>query len=307
MGVEAARLALRSAPGAVPSAIWFATATPPYLDKTNAATIHAALRQATGVAAFDFGGALRSGTGALSAALSGAGTGSVLVVGADLRDGQPTSSDEAAGGDGAAAVLVADDSEEAPVIAEYLGGASVTDEFLDRWRSPGERRSRTWEERFGETRYLPLAAEAWEAGLKAAGVVGRRGRAGSRHRHARARRPVRRRTPGHQGRRPRRRPRLGGRPVRHGPSAARPGLDARGGRSRRGRRCPGTGRRGGRPLLPHDVGPRRLVGAGPPQPAAGRGRGASLRKVPRLAGHGRPRAAETPRTRAGVLRRRLAQ
>src|SRR5664280_3551095 len=67
MGVEAARLALRPVPGAGPDAIWFATATPAYLDKTNATTIHAALRQAAHVAAFDFGGALRSGTGALAA------------------------------------------------------------------------------------------------------------------------------------------------------------------------------------------------------------------------------------------------
>jgi hydroxymethylglutaryl-CoA synthase len=170
IGVEAARLARRSAPDVVPSAIWFATTTPPYLDKTNAATIHAALRQPSGVGAFDFGGALRSGIGALSAALGGDGAGTVLVVAADLRDGLPTSADESGGGDGAAVVLVSDDEGGSPLIAEYLGRASVTDEFLDRWRAPGERRSRTWEERFGETRYVPLATEAWEAGLKAAGL-----------------------------------------------------------------------------------------------------------------------------------------
>ncbi|HEX4081652.1 MAG TPA: hydroxymethylglutaryl-CoA synthase, partial [Acidimicrobiales bacterium] len=34
MGVEAGRLALRSRPGATPDAVWFATATPAYLDKT---------------------------------------------------------------------------------------------------------------------------------------------------------------------------------------------------------------------------------------------------------------------------------
>jgi hydroxymethylglutaryl-CoA synthase len=171
MGVEAARLARRAAPDADPAAIWFATATPAYLDKTNAATIHAALRQPAGVGAFDFGGSIRSGVGALRAALAGAGAGTVLVVAADRRDGLPTSSDESAGGDGAAAAVVADDEPGRPVIAEYLGGASVTDEFLDRWRAPGERRSRTWEERFGETRYVPLAGDAWEAGLKVAGVA----------------------------------------------------------------------------------------------------------------------------------------
>ena len=171
MGVEAARLALRSAPGAAPEAIWFSTATPAYLDKTNATAIHAALRQPSHVAAFDFGGALRSGSGALRSSLGAAGTGTTLVVLADLRDGLPTSADESAGGDGAAAILVGDDTPGAPVIAEYLGGASVSDEFLDRWRTAGDRRSKVWEERFGETRYVPLGAEAWESALKSAGLT----------------------------------------------------------------------------------------------------------------------------------------
>jgi hydroxymethylglutaryl-CoA synthase len=171
MGVEAARLALRAAPGSAPSAVWFATATPAYLDKTNATTVHAALRLPAHVPAFDFGGAVRSGPGALRTALGAGGSGTTLVVVADLRDGLATSADESAGGDAAAAVVVGDDGPGTPVIAEYLGGASVSDEFLDRWRTAGDRRSRTWEERFGETRYVPLGSDAWRAGLEAAGVT----------------------------------------------------------------------------------------------------------------------------------------
>jgi len=171
MGVEAARLALRSAPAAAPGSLWFATATPAYLDKTNAAAIHAALRQPAEVPAYDFGGALRSGAGALHSALVAAGSGTTLVVLADQRDGLPTSADESAGGDGAAAVVVGDDGPGTPVIAEFLGGASVTDEFLDRWRTPGDRRSKTWEERFGETRYVPLGEQAWDGALKSSGVT----------------------------------------------------------------------------------------------------------------------------------------
>jgi 3-hydroxy-3-methylglutaryl CoA synthase/uncharacterized OB-fold protein len=169
MGVEAARLALRSAPGSAPDAIWFSTATPAYLDKSNAAAVHAALRQPSHVAAYDFGGSLRSGAGALRSSLAGQGT--TVVVLADLRDGLPTSTDESVGGDGAAAVVVADDAPGTPVIAELLGGASVSDEFLDRWRTPGDRRSKIWEERFGETRYVPLGAEAWESALKTVGIT----------------------------------------------------------------------------------------------------------------------------------------
>ena len=42
--------------------------------------------------------------------------------------------------------------------------------FLERWRIPGARRSRVWEERFGEVAYAPLVKQAWADALDAAGV-----------------------------------------------------------------------------------------------------------------------------------------
>jgi hydroxymethylglutaryl-CoA synthase len=165
IGVEAARLALRAAPAVHPTSLWFATVAPAYLDKTNAATIHAALRLDGDVLAADFGGAIRSGVGALVAALHGGEP--TLVVTADVRDGLPTSSDEAAGGDAGAAILVGSDSD-GPLLATLVGEGHATEEFLDRWRIPGERRSKVWEERFGETKYVPLGEQAWNAALKAA-------------------------------------------------------------------------------------------------------------------------------------------
>jgi 3-hydroxy-3-methylglutaryl CoA synthase/uncharacterized OB-fold protein len=165
MAVEAGRLALRSTGEAEPEALWFATVAPAYLDKTNATAIHAALRLDSAVPALDFGGAIRSGVGALTTGLDG--TKPVLVVMADQRDGLPTSADEAAGGDAAAAVLVGSDAD-GPVIAELLGAAGASDEFVDRWRTPGDRRSKVWEERFGEKKYVPLVEQAWNAALKAA-------------------------------------------------------------------------------------------------------------------------------------------
>lgn len=166
MGFEAARLALRGAPaGAAPSALWFSTVAPAYLDKTNATAIHAALRLDQNIPAFDLGGATRSAVGALRIALAGAGT--VLVVAADVRTGLPGSADESAGGDGAAALLVGD-AQAGPLLAEHVGQGSATDEFLDRWRTPGEPRSKVWEERFGETRYVALGETAWQEALKSA-------------------------------------------------------------------------------------------------------------------------------------------
>ncbi len=167
MGVEAGRVALANAPdGLEPEALWFATVAPAYLDKTNATTIHAALRLTSDIA-LDFGGAARSAVGALKTAL--AGNGSMMLVTSDLRTGQPGGSDEANGGDGAAALIVGSDSD-GPVIAEYLGGASTTEEFIERWRVPGEDASGVWEERFGEIQYAPLVESAWKRGLDAAGV-----------------------------------------------------------------------------------------------------------------------------------------
>jgi hydroxymethylglutaryl-CoA synthase len=167
MGVEAARLAVRSAGAVEPTALWFATADPAYLEKTNATTIHAALRLDREIPALDTGGAVRSGVGSLRAALEH--DGAVLVVSSDRRGGLPTSADEAGGGDGAAAFLVGDDSA-GRVIAEYLGAGAATEEFIDRWREPGDPTIKQWEERFGETKYLPLGEEAWNAALKAAQV-----------------------------------------------------------------------------------------------------------------------------------------
>jgi hydroxymethylglutaryl-CoA synthase len=166
MGAAAARRALGD--GRLrPRSLWFATAAPTYLDKTNATALHAALRLDRDVAAYDVLGSVRSAFGAISAGLTGATPG--LVVTSDVRFGLPGGSEESTAGDGAAAVLLGDDST-APVLAEVIGRTSLTEEFVDRWRAPGMPTSQLWEERFGETRYVPLAAEALKALLGEAGL-----------------------------------------------------------------------------------------------------------------------------------------
>src|SRR4029453_16589544 len=89
-----------------------------------------------------------------------------------IRTGLPGGGDEREGGDGAAAFLFADDAPDARVVAEPIGAASATAEFLDRWRLPGDPSSRQWEERFGEHAYVPLAESAIASALKQAGVTG---------------------------------------------------------------------------------------------------------------------------------------
>ena len=166
MGVEASRAALAAVDAASLASLWFATTAPAYLDKTNANAIHAALNLDPGAFAVDLGGAVRGGVGALRAAASA--TGAALAVLADVRGGLPASADEREGGD-AAVAFVMDSGDD--VIAEFVGMGSATDEFLDRWRIPGEQHSRVWEERFGEQAYLPLLELALADALKQAGLA----------------------------------------------------------------------------------------------------------------------------------------
>jgi hydroxymethylglutaryl-CoA synthase len=166
MAVEAGRNVLR-ARGPAPAVVWLATTTPAYLDKTNATAVHAALRLDRSAAAYDAIGSVRSASGALRSALDGSGT--TLVIGSDVRTGRPGSAEESAGADAAAAVLIGADGD-GPVLAELIGQAATTEEFLDRWRAPTQLGSRVWEERFGETKYAPLATEALLAALGTAGL-----------------------------------------------------------------------------------------------------------------------------------------
>jgi hydroxymethylglutaryl-CoA synthase len=176
LAVAAGRQALTGAPqppealqpeALQPEALWFATAEPTYLEKSNAGVIHAALRLDESVPALDFGGAARSGLGALVAAARS--TQRVLVAAADIRTGLPGSPDEVDGGDAGAALLLGDESD-GPLLAEFLGSASASREFLDRWRLPDETNTRAWEERFGEGELTAAALGALNALLEDLGL-----------------------------------------------------------------------------------------------------------------------------------------
>lgn len=169
LAVEAGRRARRAASAAPVSSLVLATTAPPYLERTNATVAHAALRLDGDVVASDAAG-LRGAAASLRAALRSAEPG-VLVLAGDVRTGPSGSVEEQQGGDAGAAVLVGDAAPDGSgLVADFLGGASATREFLDRWRVPGELRTRAWEERFGQQRYDELAASAWAAACKDAGV-----------------------------------------------------------------------------------------------------------------------------------------
>ena len=167
LGVEAARRALRAGGvGSAPQDLLFSTPAPGYLDKTNATTVHAALGLDRSCAAYDFCGSPRSAIGTLLAAFGGTTGRTSLAVVSDLRTGLAGGAEERDAGDGAVAFVCAADG----AVAELIGRGSSSDEFLDRWRVPGEADSHVWEERFGEEMYVPLAREAFAAALKDAGI-----------------------------------------------------------------------------------------------------------------------------------------
>lgn len=163
MAVEASRNMHRSSDLPTPATVTFCSALPPYLDKTNANTIHAALDYPGDVLATDMAGSTRSTHGAMQAALHDSRVTHVTV--GEVRTGRPGSGDESALGDAAASVMIGS-GDDAPVLAEWLGGGSATGEFLDRWRQPGWQYSRVWEERFGEAAYLPLVTDAVTTAFK---------------------------------------------------------------------------------------------------------------------------------------------
>lgn len=114
-----------------------ATTNAPYETKTSAGVVHEALGLDPGVTALDLRGH-RSGASALDLVLRGVATAAL----ADVRTTRPGAPDELAQGDAAAAFAGGGRA------AVLLARAGHTTELLDRWRLPGERHDRVWDERF---------------------------------------------------------------------------------------------------------------------------------------------------------------
>ncbi len=168
LGVEAARRALAAAapPGPV-TELMFSTPEPAYQDKSNAGVVHAALGLSAAAGAYDMVGSARSAVGAVVAAERAGRDHPALAVVSEIRTGLAGGPDERESGDGAFALTFVGEG----AVAELVGRASASEEFLDRWRVPGEDSSHQWEERFGEQAYVPLAQSAFAEALKQAGIT----------------------------------------------------------------------------------------------------------------------------------------
>ncbi|MCX8073760.1 MAG: OB-fold domain-containing protein [Candidatus Binatia bacterium] len=167
LAVEAGRDALRG--GLTVDTLVFATTSPPYAEKLNAATIQAALDLPESIASFELSATTRAGASALALALDLAAAGrKVLACASDVSVGAPGGLREAQGGDAGVAFVVGSDSD---AIARLLGKATRTIEILDVWRIPEERFPRSWEERFAAETLGPAVLEATKEALTAAGVA----------------------------------------------------------------------------------------------------------------------------------------
>jgi 3-hydroxy-3-methylglutaryl CoA synthase/uncharacterized OB-fold protein len=134
-----------------------ATTSSPYEAKTSSTIVHEALGLSSGVAPLDLRGH-RSGATALDLVL---GTGGVVAL-ADLRATRPGAPDELGQGDAAAAFAAGAGG------AEMLSSAASSVEILDRWRLPGERHDRVWDERFTAEVLVTAAQDAVRRAMSAA-------------------------------------------------------------------------------------------------------------------------------------------
>jgi 3-hydroxy-3-methylglutaryl CoA synthase len=144
MGLEAARDALADRDRSAIDALFLASTTLPFVDRSNAGVVSLALDLPQSLRTLDVTGSLRAGTSALLTALSAGKPRGTLVVASDARKTKPASVQELRYGDAAAAVLVG--SED--VVAVFRGAATLNADFVDHYRAEGQKHDYVWEERW---------------------------------------------------------------------------------------------------------------------------------------------------------------
>lgn len=134
LGVAAAHRCLEDFDALEIDALFFASTSAPYREKQVASVVATACDLPRAILSADFGGSVRAGVSALSAAVRAVQSGQarrVLAVVADCRPADPESDLEGVLGDGAVAVVV----DAKAKLAEFLFSAAVAEEFTFQWRS----------------------------------------------------------------------------------------------------------------------------------------------------------------------------
>ncbi len=151
------------------AALYFATTTPPYAEKSAASIIATVCDLKADSFTTDISGTTRAGSAALKMALDAScGTGKdILVTASDTRSGYPKSDQEQLFGDAAAAVVVGTQD----VIAELVDSYSVTTEIIDIWRNTDETYVNYGEGRFiMDKGYIPAMRQAVMGVMKKAAL-----------------------------------------------------------------------------------------------------------------------------------------
>ena len=170
MSVEAVRSCLRGTPAAGVGALTYVSTTPVFADLQNATLVAAAAGiDGSGISTLDVGGSLRAATSALMRSLEAGAAQDSIVVAADDRHARPGSAQEMQYGAGSCAVALGVDG----AIARYLGGTSSASQFVDHFRSQGQKYDYQWEERWvRDEGYLKIVPEVVNRLLARTGLDG---------------------------------------------------------------------------------------------------------------------------------------
>ena len=140
--------------------LYMATTTSPYQERHGAGIISAALDLRRDIRTGDFANSIRGATIALNAAFDTIKAGAaknMLVTAADCRVGATASTAEMSFGDGAASLLLGEDNIIATLEASY----TISEDFMDVWKTDREGMIRTWEDRWirdeGYSKFVPQA------------------------------------------------------------------------------------------------------------------------------------------------------
>ena len=172
MSVDAVRACVRGSTSAPIGSLTFASTTPPFSDLQNASLVAAASGLPENLSTMDASGSLRAGTSALIRALESSAEADAVVVAADARHAKPGSPQEMQYGAGSVAVSV---GRHDP-IARYLGSVSTANQFIDHFRSEGQKYDYQWEERWiRDEGYLKIVPEVVgrlleQTGTQASGI-----------------------------------------------------------------------------------------------------------------------------------------
>ncbi|MBF0101805.1 MAG: SDR family NAD(P)-dependent oxidoreductase, partial [Desulfobacterales bacterium] len=160
MAVAASRDCLTGQKKETIDAMFLASTTLPFADRSNAGIVSTALNLRENIFAADVTSTQKAGTSALVSALDslkGGDKSQILVAASDKRETKAAYFYEMWFGDGAAALLLGKDN----VIAEYLGSYSISCDFVPHYRGELKRFDYTWEERWirdeGYSKIIPQA------------------------------------------------------------------------------------------------------------------------------------------------------